>query len=207
MADSIDYYFTSASPFAYMGHDLLLAIGDKHGKKINFKPFNIAKVWNESGSVPLGERSPVRQRYRLIELQRISRFRNVVLNTRPRFFPTDITLADLCICALVLDGENPASFARAVGEAIWKDEKQVADEETLLELLSATGHDGNPVLAAAQGAEAAALRDENTAAAIEHDAIGAPAYLYMGEVFWGQDRLEYLEEMISSGRDAFTSEV
>ena len=205
MADTIDYYFTAASPFVYLGHDALMAIAGRHGKKIAFRPFNLAGVWSVSGAVPLGERSPTRQRYRLVELQRIAEMRGVELNLHPAHFPTNPELADRCIIAIVEAGSDPAGFVRAVGSALWAEERQIADETVMRELLQATGHDADKVLQDASGEATAAIRQQNTDAAIAADAIGAPSYVYQGEVFWGQDRLELLERMIASGRAPFSA--
>jgi 2-hydroxychromene-2-carboxylate isomerase len=205
VSDAIDYYFSCASPFVYLGHRALLELADKHGKKVNFKPFNIADVWAESGSVPIPQRSAVRQRYRLIELQRIAHIRGLGINIHPAHFPTDPTRADLCCTALVLAGQSPASFLQAVGQALWENEQQIADDAVLRQLLSDCGHDADAVMQAADGPEAAARRTANSQDAVAADAIGAPTYVYAGEVFWGQDRLDYLDAMLSSGRQPFSA--
>lgn len=204
MSDHIDYYFTCPSPFAYLGLDTLLRIANTHGKTINFKPFNIMDVWAESGAVPPGQRPPVRQRYRSIEVKRVGLFRDITINAAPKYFPTDQAPSDHTVCALVIEGENPSNFCRAVGKAIWEQEKQIADEAVLAELLTECGHDATKILQVANSKAASAARAQNSKDAIAADAVGAPAYVYNGEVFWGQDRLEYLDQMISSGRTAFT---
>ncbi len=205
VSDTIDYYFTCASPFVYLGHRALLALAEKHQKTVAFKPFNIADVWAESGAVPIPQRPAVRQRYRLIELQRIAHIRGRDINIQPAHFPTDPTRADLCCAALVATGQSPAVFLTSVGEALWEKEQQIADDEVLARLLGEAGHDASAILQAASGDEAAAIRAANSKQAVAADAIGAPTYVYDGEVFWGQDRLDYLDAMIASGRAAFSS--
>ena len=205
MNDAIDYYFTAPSPFAYLGHKTLISIAEKHGKKVNFKPFNIMGVWENSGAQPPMQRPPVRQRYRLLDLKRAGLMRDTCINAEPAHFPTNPAPADLAICALVLNGDNPAEFSFAIGQAIWAEEKQIADDDVLLEVLNTCGHNAQKILEISKSEEATAVRDKNTQEAIAADAVGAPAYVYAGEVFWGQDRLEYLDQMIISGRTAFTT--
>ncbi len=207
MSDTIDYYFTSISPFAYLGHKKMMEIANAHGKTVNFKPFDIFGVWKESGAQPPAERAPVRQRYRKIEIQRAAVMRDVCMNPSPKFFPTNPAPADLCISALVHSGKNADAFTHAVCKAVWEQNLDVADENTLASLLDECGEDSKSILELSKSNDVAALRDANTKKAISADAIGAPAYVYDDEVFWGQDRLEYLEQMIASGRRAFSSDV
>lgn len=207
MSDSIDYYFTCISPFAYMGHKKLMEIANAHGKTVNFKPFNIFGVWEVSGAAPPAERPAVRQRYRKIEIQRAAVMRDTCMNPSPKFFPTNPEAADLCICALTHTGKDASRFSQEVGRGVWEQNLQVADENVLISLLDACDFDGEAILALSKTDEIAAVREANTQEAIKADAIGAPAYVYQGEVFWGQDRLEYLEQMIASDRRAFSSDV
>jgi 2-hydroxychromene-2-carboxylate isomerase len=202
MDDAIDYFFSSVSPFAWLGHRQLMSIAGKHGKKVRFRPVNLMGVWEVSGSVPLGQRTPLRQRYRLIELQRIAIMRGLHLNPRPAHFPTNPELADRTIIALTEAGRSPADFAFAVGEALWSKQKQIADEPVIAALLKDNGFDPVHMLELAKAEHAGLVRENNTKAAIEADAIGSPCYVYKGEPFWGQDRLDHLDQMITSGREA-----
>jgi len=118
MTKSIDYYFTCISPFTFLGHDALMEVATRHNCTVNFKPFNMFGVWEISGAVPPMKRPPVRQRYRLIELQRISEMRGLEIVLKPTHFPTDPVLGDHCIIAISEAGGDPASFVRSIGEAL-----------------------------------------------------------------------------------------
>jgi len=202
VSNHIDYFFTSISPFSYLGHTALTEIAAKHGKAIVFRPFNLFEVWENSGAVPPAQRAAVRQRYRMVELRRVALFRDVCLNPKPKHFPTDPTLADQVICVLQDTDQNPGEMAKLVGRAVWEKDLNVADEQVIAELLRESGHDADAVMNEAKSGKGTSLRGENTKAAVEADAVGAPAYVYEEEVFWGQDRLEYLDQMITSGRNS-----
>ncbi|MCB1448703.1 MAG: 2-hydroxychromene-2-carboxylate isomerase [Nitratireductor sp.] len=204
MAETIDYFFTSISPFVYLGHRKLMEIAARHGAPLRFRPFILGGVWENSGSVPLPQRSATRQRYRLVELQRIAEYRGETLNLHPAHFPVNPERADLCVAAITLAGGNPTDFVYETCKAVWARNLNISDEAVLAEILEATGHDAARMLDASRSEAAIAARQENTNAAIAADAIGAPAYVYKGEVFWGQDRLEMLEAMIASDRPAFS---
>ncbi|MCB1455838.1 MAG: 2-hydroxychromene-2-carboxylate isomerase [Nitratireductor sp.] len=205
MTGTIDYFFTSVSPFVYLGHRKLMEIVATHGASLAFRPFALGGVWENSGSVPLPQRSATRQRYRLVELQRIAEFRGETLNLHPAHFPVNPERADLCVIAIAQAGGNPADFLYETCKAVWARNLDISDEAVLADLLQATGHPAEKMLENSRSQAAVAARQDNTQAAIAADAIGAPAYVYKNEVFWGQDRLELLEAMISSGRPAFSA--
>ena len=205
MSGTIDYYFTLVSPFVWLGHRAFVEIAKRHGKEIRYRPINIGGVWQVSGSVPLGQRSPLRQRYRLIELQRMAEWRGLDLKLQPESFPCNPELADRCVIAISASGGNPDDFIHAVGEALWSHDRSIADATVLEELLEACGHDSKKMLELAQTDESARARQENTDAAAAADATGAPTYVYLGEPFWGQDRLDLLDRMLTTGRKPFTA--
>ncbi|MCB1462390.1 MAG: 2-hydroxychromene-2-carboxylate isomerase [Nitratireductor sp.] len=203
MREAIDYYFTVISPNVYLGHKTLMEIARRHDVPVHFRPVVLGSLWEQSGSVPLPQRSAMRQRYRFVELQRLAELRGERINLRPAHFPTNPQLADRSAAAIVLAGSNPDGFVYAATHAVWADEKDVADEDVVADLLAGQGHDASAILKAAAGEEAAAAMAANSKAASAADAIGVPAYVYRGETFWGQDRLELLERMIATGREPY----
>jgi 2-hydroxychromene-2-carboxylate isomerase len=197
---SIDYYFTASSPWTYLGHAAIREVATRHGARLNPKPVLLGSVWEVSGSVPLAKRSLTRQRYRLIELQRYAELRKLPIVLKPKSVPIDATLPDLCAAAIVLGGGDPLDFMGRVFAAFWAEDRNIGDEAIVASLLSETGHDAPAVIAGACGDEASALRQKNTAEAIAADAIGVPAYILNGEVFWGQDRIDLVDRALSMGR-------
>ena len=200
---TIDYYFTLLSPFAYLGHRAFLDVANKHGAKVHFRPVNIMGVWGDSGAVPVPQRPKARQDYRLIELQRWREVRGVALTLQPKHFPTSPVLADRSVIALVEMDKDPSEYMEAVFQALWVDEQNIAEEDVLAHRLADTGHDSDAVLSAAQEKNAADIHDSNTAEAIRAQAIGAPCYVLDGEPFWGQDRIGLLDAALTTGRPPF----
>jgi len=199
----IDYYFYSASPFTYLGHEAILAVAEKHGCTLNFKPVDLFAIWAESGAVPPAKRPPVRQRMRLVELQRLALHRGLAINHKPKFFPVDATLADRTIIAVLKSGADARAYMAAVFKAVWVNELDIANEETLATLLTENNHDAAALLRAAKSDEVANLRAQNSQDAIDADAPGVPAYVLNCECFWGQDRIGLLDEALTSGRPPF----
>ena len=201
----IDYFFFAPSPFTYLGHDLLREIAGRHGASIRYRPVNLMGVWAESGAEPPAKRPPVRQAYRLIELQRLALHRGLPLNPKPARFPPQGALADLCVIAIVEDGGDAHDFIGANSRSVWVKDEDLGDEAVVRANLERTGHDADAVVEAAKGDEPASIRERNTADCIAANAPGVPAYVHRGEVFWGQDRLELLDEMLRTGREPITA--
>jgi 2-hydroxychromene-2-carboxylate isomerase len=203
VAQQIDYYFTCISPFSYLGHQAITDVAAKHGAALNIKPINLAGLWESSGAVPLPQRSAMRQRYRLIELQRCAEYRGLPITPKPAHFPVNPTLADQSVIAIIESGGNPQSYLASVFRAIWVNDRNISDETVLADLLGAAGHDTTAVLEKAQSDEIAAIRARNTEESVAADAMGAPAYVVNGEPFWGQDRIEMIDRMLTTGRAPF----
>lgn len=203
MPRKLDYYFSTVSPWAYIGHDLFMRIVAKHGVAVNYKPVFLGQVFAETGGLPLAKRHPVRQRYRLLELQRWREKRGLTFAIQPRHWPFEPTVLDRFVIALIQTGGDPDEFLRRVYDAIWVEERDLAQDGEILAAARDCGLDGPPLLEAARGAATEASYALNLEHAIAADVFGSPAFVLDGEVFWGQDRLELLDDALTSGRPAF----
>lgn len=200
MPRTIDYYFSMASPWAYLGHRLFVEIAGRHGAAINYKPIFLGRVFAETGGLPLAQRHPARQRYRLVDLQRWREKRGVPLNLQPKHWPFEVTLVDRFIVAIVVAKQDPDPFMRRAMAGIWDEERNLADPLVIAEFAEAAGLDSTSLMKSAQGTVTEALYALNLENAIAADVFGSPAYVRDGEVFWGQDRLELLDDALASGR-------
>jgi 2-hydroxychromene-2-carboxylate isomerase len=194
----IDYYFTPISPFMYLGHDRLVAIARKHGATIAVKAINLGDVFPVSGGLPLSKRAPQRQAYRLVELKRWSEYLNMPINVQPKFFPVNGDLAAAWILAAQEQGIVQAmALTGAVGRAIWEQERDVAAESTLMDIASELGLDAVALGRRAATTEIVARYRALTQEAIDRQVFGAPTYIYRDELFWGQDRLDFLDRALA----------
>ena len=161
-------------------------------------------MWKESGSVPLPQRAPTRQRYRFLELQRIADMRNLPINLQPAYFPVDPTLADCCVIVLQLQDHDPADYMGRLFSAVWTQEANIADEGQIASLLTESGFEAAAVIETAKSQKTQDLREQFTEEAASNDAVGVPAFVLNGEVFWGQDRIEFIDHALSTGRAPFS---
>ena len=199
MSPVIDYFFTPQSPWAYLGHERFAAMAKAAGAHVNVLPVNLGgKVFPVSGGLPLAQRAPQRQAYRLVELQRFSEHLGISLNLHPKFFPVaDAAAARLIIAVDLHDGVDAAiALTGAVTRAVWAEERNIADEPTLAELLAALGLPEQR-LVEAQSQALNARYETYTQRAIDAGVFGAPTYVVDGEMFWGQDRLDFVQRRLA----------
>jgi len=205
MAERIDYFFTVTSPWAYLGHDAFLTLADRHRAQIAYRPIPIGPVFAASGAVPLAQRPAIRQRYRLIELQRWRARRGLPLNLKPAFHPADASLADCAAIAIAQRGGDPGAYLSRAFRAVWAEERNIADEGVVGDLLEASGEAADAIVAAAGSEAVREIYRANGEAATATGGVGSPVYVRRGEPFWGQDRLDFLDEALASGRAPFTA--
>ena len=198
MSKVVDYYFTPVSPYMYLGHDRLVAIAQKHGATINVKPINLGEVFPVSGGLPLSKRAPQRQAYRLVELRRWSAFLGKPMNLEPQFFPVNGDLAAAWILAAQeVGGAHAVTMTGAVARAIWEQQRNVADGDTLATIAKECGLDPMDLANRAKMPEIPAKYAALTQEAIALGVFGAPWFVYRDEPFWGQDRLDFLDRALA----------
>ncbi|HJV96479.1 MAG TPA: 2-hydroxychromene-2-carboxylate isomerase [Albitalea sp.] len=201
MALTVDYYFAPNSPYAYLGHERFQRMAKAAGATIRVLPVDLGgKVFPVSGGLPLNKRAPQRQAYRLLELKRFSEWLGVPLNPQPKYFPVNPDDAAKLIIAVDLkDGTDAAmSFAGAVMRAVWVQERNIADEKVLAALLAEQGM--NPARLEESHSQTVHERYEiDSQQAIDAGVFGAPTYVIAGELFWGQDRLDFVERRLAKG--------
>lgn len=205
MSRSIDFAFSLLSPWTYLGYDHFHAIAAKHGCAIRYRPVNLGEVFKETGGLPLAQRAPARQRYRLMELQRWRAARGLPLVISPKGLPCNIGLADRSVIAITRTGASAEEFGRQVLRGIWVENRQMDDEAELRAALVAAGHNER-ILEAAKSDAITSIYEANRDWAIASGVFGAPSFVVDGEIFWGQDRLEHLDQMLVSGREAYLAD-
>ena len=199
MSHSVDYYFAPQSPWAYLGHQRFHNILKKSGASVRVMPFDLGgKVFPISGGLPLGQRAPQRQAYRLTELERFSKWLGAPLHLKPTFFPVSGDDAAKLIIAvdMAMGADAAMNISGAILSAVWSQQRNIADEKTLAELL----HEQHLPAACLEQTYSQAVHERYesyTQMAIDAGVFGAPSYVLNGEIFWGQDRLDFVERALA----------
>ena len=196
----IDYYLAPQSPWTYFGHARLVQMAKQAGATVRIMPVDLGgQIFPATGGLPVGQRPPQRQAYRLVELQRFSHFLQMPFNLKPKFFPVaGDDAARLIIAVDQHDGVDAAmKVCGAVLAAVWVQERDIADASVLQAILKEQGVAADRWEAAkapsAQDAYMAYTRQ-----AMDAGVFGAPSYVVGGEIFWGQDRLDFLQRRLQA---------
>jgi carboxymethylenebutenolidase len=200
MPRHIDYYVSLMSPWTCLGSARFEALAATHGATVRIWPVDLGQVFPVSGGLPLAKRAPQRQAYRMMELKRWRAHLGVPINLTPKFFPGNELPAALSVIAVrdKIDGGRAITLAHAVLRGVWEQDKDVGDEATLAAIIAGVGLDPKQVRALAGSPEIAAQRQEDTKRAIDLGVFGAPTYVIDGELFWGQDRLEFVDRKLAA---------
>lgn len=201
MALHIDYYASLNSPWTHLGAARIEALAAQHGASIRIFPVDFGTIFAGSGGLPLPKRSPQRQAYRLQELARWREATGIPITIQPKFFPSSEALTSACVIGLrETQGDAPAiRLAHRVLKAVWEDELNPADRTVLAGLIGECGLDAATVLALGEGPRWAAQREADTAAALARGVFGAPSYVIGEDIFWGQDRLDFVAKRLAKG--------
>lgn len=193
MSRTVDYYFTPQSPWTYLGHTRFAAIAESAGAAVRVRPVDFGAVFPVSGGLPLGKRAPQRQAYRLVELARFSQHLGLPLVPQPKFFPVSGDDAARLIIAVDLN-DGVAAAMKLCGTlfaAVWVHERNIADPKHLEATLVECGLPARRI-DQSQSQTVQERYEQYTQEAIDGGVFGAPSYVIDGEIFWGQDRLDFV---------------
>ena len=171
---------------------------------LQHRPVNAGEIFSKTGGLSLKDRSAERQAYRLRELARWRERLGIELNLEPKFFPTSSQLADKVIIAVRDSGIDPGPLTNAFMRTVWVDNEDIADPEVVKNVLDAQGLDSVTLMASAQEEKTVHMLATHTEEAISRGVFGLPSYVTAHDLFWGQDRLEFLESSLAgyeSGED------
>ena len=196
----IDYFFTTLSPFTYLAGTRLEEIAARHGAEVRYRPFDIGALFQRTGGTPLPQRHESRKEYRLQDMRRLSARTGLPIHLQPMFWPVNGAPSAYAIIAAQSARDQGAGgdlggLVHGVLRAVWAEERNIAEDEVIRDLLAAHGFD--PALAdkgMLAGAEAYARNLED---AVTAGVFGSPFYVVGGERFWGQDRLDDLDLHLS----------
>lgn len=197
-------FYGMSSPWAYLGAQRLVAIARDAGATLVHRPIRLIEA---NGGIPLRTRPDYRQRYHEVELDRWRKHLGIPLNLKPKFYPCrTIETAAQAVIAVQKAGIEVADFAFAIQRALWAEDRDIADLATLRELALATvGEAGAALVRDPQPGDIVADWHANLAEAEERGIFGTPTYVVNDELFWGQDRLDFVARALATAKQKETA--
>ncbi|MGE7368840.1 2-hydroxychromene-2-carboxylate isomerase [Neorhizobium sp. NPDC001467] len=196
----LQIFYGISSPWAYFGAQKTIDVARQNEARIELRPIRIIEA---NGGIPLRKRPDARQLYHEVELGRWRDHLGIPLNLKPKFYPCrTIETAAQAVIALQKAGLDALAFSFAVQRALWAEDRDIADLATLREIARATvGEAGLPLVVDVQADDVVAEWHGNLAQAGRLGIFGTPTYVVDGELFWGQDRLDFVDRALKARRN------
>jgi 2-hydroxychromene-2-carboxylate isomerase len=194
----IEYFYGIPSPFAYLGSAKFQLIVKKYNVEIIEKPCDlVGGIFAKTGGVPVPKRSPQRQKHRLDELKRWGEFLNIKINLKPKYFPPkDPHISGKYTIAADLLGIK-LIFGHELLKQLWSEEKDISEEKNIETVSDLFKLNFKELSNLAKSEKVSKIYQNNTEEAVAKNVFGSPTYIFNNELFWGQDRLDFLERALN----------
>ena len=177
------------------------SIAKRHDVEVDFRPVRLLEIYKHTGGIPLPQRSMQRQAERVWELKRWRAQLGMTCNIEPKYFPVSDELASCLVIAAKLRGMNLHGLSQALMQAMWAEDLDISDEAVLTNIASRFVSDPKALIGEAKATNVVNEYDRYTEDAPRDGVFGSPFYIFEGEPFWGQDRLDFLEEAIIRAKE------
>lgn len=195
MKKTVIYFHSLSSPWAYLGWPRFRALIEKHDLEVSVRP---TRIVTPNGGIPLLSRPDARRRYHEVELTRWRKRLNMPLVLRPRYYPTDNQFSARMVIAADKLGWDALGLSHGLLHALWSEEKDVRDAAVRVGVADSLGLDGAKLLALQDTPDILSAWQASEAEAARYGVFGTPTYVYQDTLFWGQDRLEFLDEALAA---------
>jgi 2-hydroxychromene-2-carboxylate isomerase len=197
MPQQVDFFFDFVSPYTYLAQTQLTDLEKRTGATFRLWPMHLLNLMKRVGNSPTTVLCANKMKYAGADIGRwASRYR-VPFQFNPHVFAADQSLA-LRAALVAQDRSLEEAYNRAVFSAFWAEGIDVNDRARLVGALDAGGLDGDALLAAADETRYGERLAANTETAAERGVFGSPTFIVGDDVFFGNDRLEFLEERLLS---------
>ena len=200
-------YYSLSSPWAYFAGPRLQDIVRRHGARLALKPYDFQSVVPRTGGVPLRTRPEPRRRYHEVELDRWRRHLGMPLVLKPKHYPQQLPAdpdwnkyAGWMVIAAQDAGLDAFPLSHALLRGLWAEERDIADPDVRKAIADSNGYEGAALLGAERSERVQSLYRRFSAEAEALGVFGAPTFVIDGELFWGQDRLGFVDRKLDALR-------
>lgn len=195
---AIDYYYAPISGYAYLGEPRLKALAKRMEVTIRYRPVDIAAVFKASETVPPFAQSEARLSYRFEDMERWAAKLGLPIIAKPPHWPVPVGLACGVIYAADALGADTGAASFAMLKGVYADGKNMSEPADVWAALTAAGLDADALMKMAETDEVAAMAAAATEEAIRLKVFGSPTYIFNGQRFFGQDRIDFLEDALEA---------
>ncbi len=197
MTRSVEFLFDFGSPAAYLAWTQLPDLAAKTGATVDIQPMLLGGVFQATGNrAPISV--PLKGSYLFKDLNRFARSYGVPLVMNPHFPINTILLMRIDVGMLESGHPKLQAYRDAVFRAIWVDQRNMGDPDTVAEVLTAAGLDAPALMALAADPKVKEALKERTQQAVDRGVFGAPTFFVGDEMFWGQDRLDFVRAALTN---------
>ena len=197
MDRTVEFFFDLGSPAAYLAFRRLPAICEAADATLQWRPMLLGGVFQATGNQsPVN--IPAKGRYLFADLQRFARRHDIPFRQNPHFPINTLTLMRMATGLQLREPRRFLPYADAVYRAIWVDGLDMNEPAVVAGVLRQAGFEPDALLALAGDAEVKQRLKDDTQEAVARGVFGAPTFFVDGEMYWGQDRLDFVKEALEA---------
>ncbi len=195
MTKTVEFYFDLGSPATYLAYSQLPKICAETGSELIYIPMLLGGVFKATGNASPAM-IPAKGRYMFQDLDRYAKRYGVPLKFNPHFPINTLMLMRSVTGIQLRQPERFQAFIDCLFTALWVDGRSMDEPQTVAAVLSEHGFDPQEVLALTNDESVKAVLKENTETAVKRGVFGAPSMFVGNKLFFGQDRLDFVEEAL-----------
>ena len=197
---ALELYYDFSSTNAYFAAFLAPRLCERLGVELRWRPYHLGHVFRKRGHSVLRDHSPEKLEYLWRDHQRWSKLTGLPFNRPSRFPIKTSTALRGSLVAAELGREQ--DYVQAVMRAYWVDDRDIAQAEVVAEVAAGLGLDGTDLIAKAESEAMRSALVRITDEGIARGAFGAPMFFVGQEMFWGKDRLDFVEAALRQALEA-----
>ena len=195
MAKKVEFFFDVGSSYSYIAYKALPKFAATHDAEIVWRPMLLGGVFKATGNHSPAE-IPAKMRWLGQDLQRWARRYGVPFAQNP-YFPINTLTLMRGVVGMQMRGPDFPKYLETIFHAMWGEPRNLGQPEELAAVLRAAGFDAEAFQALVNDAAVKEQLKRNTEEAVTRGVFGAPSFFVGEEMFWGQDRLDFVAEALA----------
>jgi 2-hydroxychromene-2-carboxylate isomerase len=195
MSKTVEFFFDFGSPYSYIAYKALPAIAAAYGAQIDWRPMLLGGVFKATGNHSPVE-VPAKGKWLNLDLQRWAARYGAAFRSNPHF-PINTLVLMRGAAGMQLRGMDFPKYVETVFHAMWAEPRNLGDQEELAAVLRQAGFDADAFGSLVNDAEVKERLKKNTEEAVARGVFGAPTFFVGEDMFWGQDRLDFVAEALA----------